>query len=174
MNIVFNLLIDIACGMGNTSKLMKLLSTSNYQPKLISYNTIRLREKIYISKPAEPLELVVSKLGVLDYLLRLNELWSTACIETWIEVPRITHAQPVVLKHENLCIYIRMGARGRQIYKLAWLSPCRESTGSILPESTTRFCIQSTSTEALHHAKSAILKFTKVITSILKTPQNNR
>ncbi|MEM4717952.1 MAG: hypothetical protein QXE81_04235 [Desulfurococcaceae archaeon] len=154
-----NVLIDLECPIGSTTKLIKVLREKGLNTQLISYNIIRLRltESIDKSRLNYFLDKVESLFTTI-YDLRNN--WNVLCIESWVEedfVQRLFTSKLVEI--DNTCIYLRPGSRNRVVYKIAWISKCSSTGGFTIPKSVSRLCIEKTLGEDIE---------TKLITSLDK------
>jgi hypothetical protein len=156
-----NVLFDLVCSLGNASRLAKLLREQGFRVKIVSYDLVRLREKLEISAINQEIEDRLSRL--FNQVLEIRDRWSILCMEVWVEKTVSHISEPRLFKYDDLCIYTRVGARNRVIYKLAWLSSCREARG-LIPEAITRACVSSN--DDISGLKSAILKFAKAIMSV--------
>jgi len=156
-----NVLFDIVCSLGSTSRLAKLLREQGFRVKIVSYDLVRLREKLEINANNQEIENRLFKL--FNQVLEIRDRWSILCIEVWVEKAASYIDEPRLLKYNDLCIYTRAGAKNRVIYKLAWLSSCREARG-LIPEAITRACISSN--DDISGLRNAILKFAKAFISI--------
>lgn len=137
-----NVLLDLECHLGSTSKIAKLLKDMGFSPRIIAYNLIRLRYKERLDH--NMYQHVSSKINNLLALIgRQVDDWSTMCIEVWVEKPTSKHHDSRLIKHGDTCIYMRKGPHGRTIVKLVWIDQCVESRTPMIPESITRLCIES-------------------------------
>jgi len=138
-----NILIDFYCTMGNTSKLAKFLRERGFSIRQISYDALRMRERVSI-EPAR-VQLIIERVKALSKTMEETmSMWNHACVEAWIEVHgRRRGENRRVISKDGVCIYVRPGVKGRTVYKVAWIDACREVVDQPIPESTTRKCIQS-------------------------------
>lgn len=153
---IANILIDLECPIGSTTKLAKILKESGLNSQLISYNIIRLR----LTEDIDNLRLgfFLSKVeSILTIIYDLKNNWNVLCIESWIEehvARRVTASKLVEI--DNICMYFRSGPRNRVVYKIAWLDKCASASKSSIPESVTRLCIENTPSEDIS-AKLAVV-----------------
>lgn len=141
MHAELNILVDFACSLGNTTRLAKILKDSGFSPRILTYDTLRLREKLILAEKSEEAILKLDK--ILDKAKNTHHLWSTLCIEVWTEASLAYSIEPTIVTYGDLCIYMRKGAGKKLVLKIAWLAPCKHMVGTIVPESFTRLCITS-------------------------------
>ncbi|MEM4481199.1 MAG: hypothetical protein QXK88_04460 [Desulfurococcaceae archaeon] len=138
-----NILVDFTCPLGYVSRHVKLLKDSGFAPRLISYETIRLRS-IY-SLRAGGVGSTLDDVERLFSIIRSSSgSWKTCCLEIWIESRDLKKDLRLnrLIKLDGLCIYARPSRKGRVIYKLAWgLNSCREE--GVIPESVGRKCLDT-------------------------------
>lgn len=151
----FNILVDFTCNFGNTTRLAKIFKNMGMSFKIVSHDVIRLRERFSLNQSVE--STVTKILSVLNQVKEHQTLWNTMCIEIWVEVSAEHPAQPSIIEYDGLCIYTRKGARNRTILKVAWLKPCKQITGELIPESITRLCTSDPNTITM--VKNIISKF---------------
>lgn len=138
-----NLLIDFICELGNTSRLVKFFKERNILLKQISYDLTRLRISYDLNKE-QKYTLLNNISNILALVGNTRNLWKTCCIEVWIEENANTRIKESMLsKIGEVCIYIRPGRRNSLIRKLTWIDQCSWATGTPIPESITRKCIDN-------------------------------
>lgn len=147
----FNILVDFVCSLGFVSRLLNTLKGVGFAPRLISYDTIRLRS-IHLIGP-ESVEAVLNRVDELFSLIRGNKgVWKTCCLEVWAEITARGRgaSSKRLIKVNRICVYTRRGSRGRVVYKLVWTPTCERVEGSI-PESIGRKCVEDIeSIDAIH------------------------
>lgn len=158
-NAVLNLILDFVCSLGNTTRLAKSLRENGLSPRILSHDTIRIRERFRLVDGGER---SLNKLQeLLDFVKLTHPLWNTTCVELWAEFSVEYRGEPVVLEYNNLCIYARTGVNGRLVIKLAWIAQCRRLTGGSIPEGITRFC--TTDPASLDKVKDKLLQFASTL-----------
>ncbi|MEM0217909.1 MAG: hypothetical protein QW425_00050 [Desulfurococcaceae archaeon] len=151
-----NVLVDLACNLGHTTRLAKILKNAGIDFRITSYDTLRVREKVFLSKSFE--DAANKVLQVFDQIKNSKDLWNTACVEVWIESSSDHMVKPSIIKYDELCIYVRRGAKSKIVFKIAWIEPCKQVAGEPIPESITRFCFSDPNT--ITSIKNIVLKFT--------------
>ena len=148
--------LDFLCDLGYVSKLVSVLRTANLNPRQVSYDFIRVHYKIDLAR-------ALKEISVLCELLEKNiTLWREMCIETWVEVIAREASKPRssnVARFNSILVYIKPGSGKRVYHKLIWLTNIEAVREIILPESTTRFCIQSRDVEVLKKTCKCVEKF---------------
>lgn len=139
-----NILVDFACNLGTTTRLAKTLKDSGFSPRILTYDTLRLRERLRLAD--KPEEAILKLNTILDKAKNTHHLWSTLCIEVWTEISQACSVEPTLIAYEDLCIYARKGAGRKLVLKVTWLTPCKHMVGTLVPESFTRFCTTDPST----------------------------
>lgn len=135
------ILFDIVGGFGSTSKLLKILRERRYNPRLITYDSIRLRLKFTPGR--QSLEEISSTLRDLyDALITTSHLWKTICFEAWIEVSSVKTPRYGFVEKENVYMYIKPGRSRRVVYKLIPRRPSYISQSTHITESLTRKCLE--------------------------------
>jgi len=101
-----NILIDFYCTMGNTSKLAKYLRERGFSIRQISYDALRMRERVSI-EPAR-VQLTIERVKALSKTMKETvSMWNHACVEAWIEVHgRRRGENRRVLSKDGVCIYL--------------------------------------------------------------------
>lgn len=160
-----NLLIDFICDLGNVTRLAKSLKNQGFSPRIITYDTIRVREQHKLTSSGN--QAVARILEFVDFARSTHPLWNTLCVEMWAELNVQYRREPVIFEHAGLCIYARTGVDGKLVLKLTWLSPCRKQAGEYIPESITRFC--TTDPGNLEGVKSKVSQFASALPTLLST-----
>jgi len=138
----FNIILDLACEVGKTSKLLKVLKNSGFSPRLISYDSIRLR--INYNLKTEGLGKVLSDILNISTLLKnLRDLWVVVCIETWVEELNGGKIVSGMYRVGDVCVSVRRGRGNRVVKKLVLADQCRSIVRGLIPESLTRKCLES-------------------------------
>jgi|YelNatPaOPRAMG01_1025707.scaffolds.fasta_scaffold26737_3 hypothetical protein len=153
-----NLLLDFACDLGYTSRLVKFFKDKGITIRQLSYDLARLRLTyvLGVEKTDALLNNVSEILALVD---NTRDLWKTCCIEVWVEENSSMRIKETALRKVNeLCVYIRHGRRNRLIRKIAWIDQCHETAGITIPESVTRKCIDNSS--SVDTIKARIIEFT--------------
>ncbi|MEM1831956.1 MAG: hypothetical protein QXJ97_10560 [Desulfurococcaceae archaeon] len=139
-----NLLIDFICELGSTSRLIKFFKERNILLRQISYDLTRLRVSYDLNREQEH-TLLSNVSNILTLVDNTRNLWKTCCIEVWVEENTNTRIKESKLsKIGELCTYVRPGRRNSLISKLTWIDQCNWPTGTPIPESITRKCIDNT------------------------------
>lgn len=138
----FNLLLDLECHMGSTSKLAKILKDTGFSPKIVAYNILRLRYRDMLDNTTQ--DLLSSKIkNLLSIVEKQSVDWKVMCIETWIEKTHSRYHSAELIKEKDLCLFARSGPKGRIVVKIAWIDQCVKPRTSLISESITRLCIES-------------------------------
>lgn len=136
--------LDFLCDLGYTSRLVNALRMANLNLKQVSYDFVRIHYKVDLAK-------ALKETSTLCELLEKNViLWREICFEAWIEViAESKFRSSGIVRLNNILVYIKPGSGRRVYHKLIWHTSIEAPREAILPESITRFCIQSENVEIL-------------------------